>query len=129
MITQSTGLILYDADCGFCSMSMRVATSRVMQVRLRPMMAQRADLTPWGLDREACLEKLHVIDAAGRVHIGSDAVAAILRSSRQPWPALGHVLRWPGIRRLAQRCYGLVARNRHRLPGGTATCRLDVMDS
>ncbi|RRD05019.1 DUF393 domain-containing protein [Arachnia propionica] len=125
----SNGVILYDADCGFCSMSIQVATSRMVRTRMRPLMVQRADLGRWGLDRAACLELLHVVDARGRVRIGSDAVAAILQSSRLPWPIAGLVLRSPGVRRLSQWVYRIVARNRHRLPGGTPTCRLDVMDS
>lgn len=124
MGTESVGVILYDGDCGFCSASVRLATGRWLRTRLEPMMAQRADLSAWGLERAACLEALHVVDPAGRVHIGSDAIAAILRSSRQPWPLLGRVLLLPGIRTVARWGYGIVARNRHRLPGGTQACRL-----
>ncbi|MDO5067220.1 MAG: DUF393 domain-containing protein [Propionibacteriaceae bacterium] len=128
MDSRGTGVILYDADCGFCSLSIQVAAGRAMRTRLQPVMVQRADLARLGLELEPCLERLHVVDQ-GAVHVGSDAIAAILLTSRFPWPLLGRLLRCPGLRPLAQRGYDIVARNRHRLPGGTRMCRLDVMDS
>lgn len=119
------GLLLFDADCGFCTRSAGWAEGPVLRSTLTKLAFQRAPLSELGLDPAKCAEALHVIGHDGRVHVGSDAVAEVLLTSRLPWRPLGWLLRLPGLRRLAQFGYAIVARNRHRLPGGTAACSLD----
>jgi predicted DCC family thiol-disulfide oxidoreductase YuxK len=58
------------------------------------------------------------------VYAGEDAVAALLLGAGKGWWLLGAMLRLPGIHWLAGVAYRWVARNRHRLPGGTPACSL-----
>jgi predicted DCC family thiol-disulfide oxidoreductase YuxK len=55
---------------------------------------------------------------------GPDAIAALLRTSRPWWRVAGWLLQLRFVRALAWPVYDWVARNRHRLPGGTPACSL-----
>lgn len=117
-------LVLYDADCGFCAASARAMTGRAFRADAEARAFQAVDVGRFGLTVDKCGEKLHVVDRAGRVYAGGAAVAAVLRRSRLPWPAVGWAMGLPGVRVVAEWAYAVVARNRHRLPGGTASCEL-----
>ena len=52
-------------------------------------------------------------------------ITRIERAGGGLWRLAGLVLSRPPVLWLARPVYALVAANRHRLPGGTATCRLD----
>ncbi|NHB85020.1 DUF393 domain-containing protein [Tessaracoccus sp. HDW20] len=119
--------MLYDADCGFCTASVRVVTGRWFLARVTAAPFQSQDLPRLRLSVDNCEAALHVL--AGReVHVGGAAIARILRSSRAPWPLVGRALGLPVMRWITERCYRLVARNRHRLPGGTVACELRAND-
>ncbi|MBK7822069.1 MAG: DUF393 domain-containing protein [Tessaracoccus sp.] len=120
-------LVLYDADCGFCTTSSRAMTTRWFRADADPRSFQSVDLDALGLSVDKCADKLHVLDGT-RVFAGAAALAAVLRRSRIPWPAVGWLMTLPGVRALAEWIYGLVARNRHRLPGGTAACEMPPRD-
>ena len=55
---------------------------------------------------------------------GPDAIAQLLARQRSALAVAGAVLRVPPVRAVAWPTYRWVARNRHRLPGGTAACSL-----
>ena len=116
-------LVLFDGGCGFCARAVGVMTGRMIRADVVAEPLQRADLPAVGLTVDKCLETLHVVDESV-VFTGSDAIACILRAGRSPWPLAGRLLTLPGVRQVAGAAYALVARNRHRLPGGTTTCGL-----
>ncbi|GAB3281483.1 hypothetical protein GCM10027456_74780 [Kineosporia babensis] len=115
--------MIFDGDCGICTKLAGVITSY-----LKPPAAvepwQRLDLAAYGLGVEACVEALQYVDADGKVYAAELAIAQLLKASR-PWarPA-GYVIALPGVRSVAGVIYRWVARNRHRLPGGTAACAM-----
>lgn len=55
---------------------------------------------------------------------GAQAVARLLMRSGGAWAYLGALLTLAPVRPLAALGYRWVARNRHRLPGGTPACAL-----
>jgi predicted DCC family thiol-disulfide oxidoreductase YuxK len=114
-------ICIYDGDCGFCSRCVDWA-SRRSDVRFEPF--QRTDLSAFGIAEDAAATAVHVVATDGRVLRGAAAVAAVLRECRGGWPLLGLVMRLPLIRNIAEVAYGLVARNRHRLPG-PAACSIE----
>ncbi len=118
---RSAARVLFDADCGFCTRSAGWF-ARWSRASVEPL--QAVDLAALGVDAARAERELPAILVSGQVVYGSDAVAAALASG--PWwaRAAGFVLRLPLIRSLARPVYALVARNRHRLPGGTTFCRL-----
>lgn len=115
-------LVLYDADCGFCTASVRAAQGRWVRADIDATAFQSADLVVHRLTVDKCAEALHCVEPDGRVTVGADAVATVLLASRNPWPFVGHLLRLPGVRSVAAWGYAVVARNRHRLPGATDAC-------
>jgi len=117
-------VLVFDGDCAFCTSSVRVLERWVAR---RPVIVawQRADLQRLGLTVAQCTEALQWVDADGSRRQGAAAVAATLRHGRSGWAVLGVLLDAPGVRLIAAWVYRWVARNRHRLPGGTAACALD----
>lgn len=118
---------LYDGDCAFCSACARFVERHIpTPARVAPW--QFTDLTPLGLTVAACDEAVQwvAVDASGRrtAASGPAAIAHLLRSSRPHWRALGAVLATKPALAIAGPVYRWVARNRDRMPGGTATCAL-----
>ncbi|MBB4942552.1 putative DCC family thiol-disulfide oxidoreductase YuxK [Streptosporangium album] len=115
-------VMIFDGDCGFCTTSVRFA-ERVFGVRARVTPWQFADLTALGTTRERAEREVLWVER-GRVYGGAQAVARLLIAAGPPWILAGLVLRIPPFRWVARGAYRLVAKNRHRLPGGTPACSL-----
>ncbi len=119
-------VFLYDGDCGFCSSCARFLL-RYVATPAAIVAWQRADLSALGVTREQCMAAVQWIDD-GRIEAGPAAIAALLRTATGRlgplWRAAGRIL---GVRLAvvaAWPVYRLVARYRHRLPGGTAACAI-----
>jgi predicted DCC family thiol-disulfide oxidoreductase YuxK len=114
---------VFDGDCAFCTTWVR---------RLERILGVFPESQPWQwLDHEALgLSRHDVTHAAwlvrdGRRYRGHASIAAILRAQRSPgWRFLGHLLVTPPFSWAAATGYALIARFRHRLPGGTPACAL-----
>lgn len=116
-------LVLYDADCGFCTSSIAALQGPAFRAQIHAVAWQEADLAAHGLAAEQCQERLHVVDGSN-VFAGAAAIASILRTARLPWRLTSRVMTTPGIAWLSERVYDLVARHRHQMPGGSAACNL-----
>ncbi|MFC4517337.1 thiol-disulfide oxidoreductase DCC family protein [Streptomyces ehimensis] len=118
----SAPVLAFDGDCGFCQM----AIDRI-RASARPAMAA----VPWQslpqetvkrhqdrLDREVLL----LLD--GRVLAGGAEALAVFvgQSPARRYRLAGAAVRLPVIRAGARVIYQRVARNRHRMPAGTAAC-------
>ena len=116
-------ILIFDGDCAFCTRSVR-ALER--WVRHRPTIEawQRLDLDSLGVGRDECEAAVQWIAADGTRASGHHAVARTLIHGGKGWAVLGRFLLLPGVSWLAGRVYAWVARNRHRMPGGTAECAL-----
>ncbi|WP_415647453.1 thiol-disulfide oxidoreductase DCC family protein [Stackebrandtia soli] len=117
-------LFLFDGDCAFCSRSADVAR-RVAGPGVTIEAWQWVDLSVNGLTVADVDAAVWWLPAVGRRASGPDAIAALLRTSpHKVLRIVGSVLSWRPVSALAWPVYRLVARNRHRLPGGTPTCSL-----
>ncbi len=119
---------VYDGDCAFCSACARFV-ERHIPTPARVRAWQFADLDVLGLTADACdaaVQWVEVTPAGARTTAaGPAAIAALLRaSSRWIWRAAGRVLALRPVVALAWPIYRWIAHNRHRMPGGTATCSL-----
>lgn len=85
---------------------------------------QFADLDALGLTVEQCEQAVQWVGTDGRVASGPAAIAALLRGSGQAWRPLGWLLARRPVLAAAWPAYRWVARNRHRVPGGTPACSL-----
>ena len=112
------GQVVYDADCGFCTRSAH-------WVDADPVTWQSLDLGHVGATPEDA-DNFAGWLVAGRIEaLGAPAIAAAL-VARGGWARpLGRLIQLPWVSRLAAVVYRVVARHRHRLPGGTAACRID----
>ena len=118
------GLLISDGDCGLCSRTaawIRHRLPRGYEVRASQGIA---DLDAFRLSRQEVHEAAYWIDPDGRQH---RAHLAIVRALESSGGALGFVARlarvWP-FEPLAGWLYFLIARNRHRFPGGADHCRI-----
>ncbi|MFG2678170.1 thiol-disulfide oxidoreductase DCC family protein [Streptomyces sp. NPDC048392] len=116
-------VLVYDGDCRFCTTSVTL-----LERLLRPDCSitpwQFADLASLGAtQRQAEYEALW-ITPDGAVYGGAQAVARLLLRAGKGWAVFGALLTLPPFRWVAHGVYRIVANNRDRLPGGTATCAL-----
>ena len=119
-------LLVYDGDCSFCSSSARWITARWRgpqeAVAWQHLSADRLERLGLTLDDARCAAWW--IDPDGRRSRGHVAIARALRAAHG-WPSVvGSALLVPPLRWLAAGAYPLIARWRHRLPGGTPACRV-----
>lgn len=108
-------VVLYDADCGFCTWVVDRIAARVAPGALEivPLQSARADdLLGGRVDEAAKWESWHFVEPDGSVHSGGAGVPLILRHVRGG-RTMGRVAaRFP---RATAAAYRLVARNRDRL--------------
>lgn len=116
-------VFLYDGDCAFCTTCARFIERRIPTT---------AEVTPWQF---ADLAALGVTQAAAEAAViwvgpglqpvaGPEAIARLLVDAGSFWRPLGWLLDLPPVRWVAWPVYRLIARNRDRMPGGTAACAL-----
>ncbi len=125
MTPAAVPVLVYDGDCGFCSSVARwVSAAWKAPARAEAWQRLGVDgLARLGLTEQEADRTAWWVDAEGRRFAGHLAVAHALAGARG-WKGLaGRLLLVPPFRWLGAVAYPLVARNRHRLPGGTPTCR------
>lgn len=115
-------VLLFDGDCAFCTLCAAKAEKWLRLMHVEPW--QFADLDALGVSQQQCESALQWIDVDGGVSSGHIAISAAMRSRGAMWGVAGRVLRWPVVTQLASLTYQWVAKNRHRLPGGTAACEV-----
>lgn len=121
--TPDRAVFLYDGDCAFCTTCANFVERRIPTgASVRPW--QFADLDPLGVTQAEAEAAVQWIAPDGSVAAGPVAIARLLVDAGSYWRPLGRLLDLPPVRWLAWPVYRLVARNRHRLPGGTAACSL-----
>ena len=116
-------VFLFDGDCAFCTTCSRFIDRRI---------PTSADVTPWqfadldalGVARADAEEAVIWVAPDGTTAAGPDAIARLLVDAGSFWRPLGWVLGSRPVSWAAWPVYRWVARNRHRMPGGTAACSL-----
>ena len=117
--------VYYDGACSLCRRQMARYRERDQRARLlfQDITDHQFHAGRYGLDIGELQRAIHVVDRAGRVARGADAVVWI-------WWATGSrllpiLMRIPGINILAKRLYKLVARGRYLVSSwrGEKLCR------
>jgi predicted DCC family thiol-disulfide oxidoreductase YuxK len=121
MSVGTVATFVYDGDCAFCTSCARFVERRV-PTAAQVVPWQFADLDALGLTVGECEQAVQWVWPDGRRAAGPDAIAELLRGSTAGWRPVGRLLGWRPVRGLSWPAYRWVARNRHRLPGGTAAC-------
>ena len=120
-------LLVFDGDCAFCTRSVRFVEKRI---RRRPDIRswQSLDLESLGLSQAQCEEAVQWVGTDGERASAHVAVARTLVHGGKGWAVLGRGLVLRGVEAVAGVVYRWVARNRHRMPGGTAQCNLPASE-
>jgi predicted DCC family thiol-disulfide oxidoreductase YuxK len=119
-------LLIYDGDCSFCSSSARWITAhwRGPQQAIPWQHLSTDDLERLGLTVDDARHAAWWIDPSHGRSRGHVAIGRALAAA-DDWPSIvGRILLAPPFRWLAAGAYPLIARWRHRLPGGTPACRI-----
>ena len=116
-------IFVYDGDCAFCTTCARFIERRIpTSAEVSPW--QFADLDALGVTQDQAEEAVLWIADGEHVAAGPEAIARLLVDGGSYWRPFGWVLGLRPVTWLAWPVYRWVARNRHRLPGGTAACSL-----
>jgi len=107
---------LYDGECGFCIRWVRWLERRVLQDVEFVASQEIEDLGRFGLGPDDVTTASYWIDEDGAPHRGHRSFSGVLRHAGRGWRIVAVVLELPVVSSLAAGVYGLVARNRHRLP-------------
>ena len=114
-------VLVFDGDCAFCTSCARLLERIGPEAEV--VAWQAADLDELGITAAQAAAAVRWVGADGTVRTGHEAFAAALGTAAgSVWRILGRALLLPGVSPLAAAGYRLVARNRHRLPGGTPAC-------
>lgn len=116
-------VLLYDGDCAFCT-SVVNAILRYLRPPVHFLPWQHVALDHYGVLQTEAAEAVQWVGSDGRREAGAQAFAAVLCATGGWWWPVGAALRLPIARQLAAVGYRVIAKNRHRLPGGTPTCAL-----
>ena len=116
-------ILVFDGDCAFCTSCVRFIERR-MKHHPKIVAWQLSDLSTLGLTQAECEEAVQWIGADGKRASAQHAVGQTLVHAGKGWMVLGRIALLPGISHVAGVIYRLIARNRHRMPGGTPECSL-----
>jgi predicted DCC family thiol-disulfide oxidoreductase YuxK len=120
-------LVIFDGDCGFCTSSAHWVAQRLNRrpgpnVVLVPW--QFTDLAALGTTAERAQREALWINTCGEIHGGAAAFAEWLTFRGGAYAVAGRLMNLPLVRSLASAVYRVIAKNRHRMPGGSPACAL-----
>jgi predicted DCC family thiol-disulfide oxidoreductase YuxK len=79
----------------------------------------------FGLTLKDCETALQYVSKGGRVSAGHEGYRQMLIELGGFYLVLGRLMRLPGYYGTANIVYRWIAKNRHKMPGGTPTCSLE----
>ena len=120
----SSPTFVFDGDCGFCTSSAHWIEHRLPAGTARFAPWQRLDLDELGLTPADLEAAAFWVEPGGRRQRGHRAIGAALATAPGFWGLAGRAILVPPLSWLARPVYALIARNRHRMPGGTPACKL-----
>jgi len=123
----SKPVLIYDGDCKFCQLSLEFGI-RHTKVFPSYVAFQKIEPSSFGLTEEQVRSEIWLVDKGPDQTLrlgGHLAAAAILQmQSNVLYRMAGFLMKTPPTSWLAKIVYRWIARNRHRLPGGTKECSI-----
>lgn len=121
-------VLIYDGDCKFCQLSLEFGI-RHLKTFPKYVAFQKIDPTKFGLTIDQVRTQIWLVDQGSgstKPKGGHLAAGQILTMQRNLfYKALGWLIKTPPTSFLADVVYRWVAKNRHRLPGGSRQCKLE----
>lgn len=121
-VTPPRTLLLYDADCGLCAQLAGLLPRLRLALDIRSI--QVTDLAAYGVDEQRAEREMPLVRTDGTVTYGHRAWATALQTGPAPLRMVGRLVGSRLLDPVLSRVYRWVAVNRHRLPGGTPSCKL-----
>lgn len=116
-------ILIFDGECGFCTTVANHLKAKSIQ-DFEIVAWQLTDLAKFQLTTDKTSKEVYLI-LDGQRYAGAKAVARSLTVMRPIiYRTVGHLLLIPPFSWLAIPGYLLVAKFRHKLPGGTPACKL-----
>jgi predicted DCC family thiol-disulfide oxidoreductase YuxK len=118
-----TRLLIFDGDCGFCTTTANwIVRHSSVAVAAKPY--QWTNLEPLGLTLDEAEAKVQLV-WDDLIYSGHKCFGKLLMIQRNPLIRLvGRVVNSKALDGISARAYDWVAKNRHRLPGGTPACKM-----
>jgi predicted DCC family thiol-disulfide oxidoreductase YuxK len=116
-------VLIFDGDCGFCTTTANFMVKH-SKVTIEAKPWQYVDFTNLPITKEDCAEQVYLL-VDGKPYGGHEGFAMTLRV--QPSKVIrfiGLVAMSKALRWFSKPTYRLVAKYRHKLPGGTPACKL-----
>lgn len=115
-------LLIYDGDCAFCKNSLRLAIKYLPDLP-RYAAYQKLNLESVGLALSQAQAQVWLID--GSKKLGGHLAVAWMFSHQKNlgWKFIGGLIKF--FSPISALVYAWVAKNRHRLPGGTKECSIE----
>ena len=118
-------LLIFDGDCAFCTSSAQWIERRLPDgIRVAPW--QILELDEYGLTEDDVTTAAYWVDDEGTTYRGHLGVGRSLIAAGGIWSIPGHLIVRPPVSWIAKPVYGWIAKNRHRMPGATDACRVDL---
>ena len=119
--------LIFDGDCAFCTSSAHWLARRLHRpegpnARLVPW--QFTDLAALGTTAQRAQREALWINTDGSIYGGAAAFAEWLTFRGSAYGVVARVINLPVVRALAAAVYRVIAKNRHRMPGGSPACAL-----
>ena len=115
--------LIFDGDCGFCTTAANFIVKH-SKTKIVAVPWQRTDLSKFSLTEAQVADQVYLVideEAFG----GHEAFAMVFRVQPNAFVRLmGKIMMSKCIRWFAAPTYRLVAKYRHKLPGGTPACKL-----
>jgi predicted DCC family thiol-disulfide oxidoreductase YuxK len=116
-------ILIFDGDCGFCT-TVANYVERKSKTRILAHPWQTTELEPFKLTKEQAADRVWLV-LDGKHFGGHECFCMLLRLQRNPLLTfLGWLFMTPALGWLSAIGYRLIARFRHRLPGGTPACQM-----
>jgi len=117
--------LIYDGDCAFCLRCVQWMQKHFKRVP-RIVAWQQADLAQMGLTTEQCQTAVQwVSEDSNQILSAHKAVARVCKDAGGLITLAGYAMSLPVVSSIAGVVYRWVARNRQKMPGGTAACAID----
>ena len=115
--------LIFDGDCGFCTTTANFIKARsTAPIEIHPW--QFIDVASYGLTQEQTASRVYFV--TGEKLFGGHAALAKVLLAQRNWifKVIGGIMLTPPFSWFAHLAYLLIAKYRHKLPGGTPACKL-----
>ena len=119
-------MLIFDGDCAFCTSSARwiEGSWREDAIAVAWQQIGAATLERLGLTAEDCQEAAWWVEPSGELHKGQRAIGNALLAAGGWKKLAGRLILTRLVDPIAAVAYRVIAKYRHRLPGGTPACRI-----